>query len=201
MQTSLLCNVTLACLLSAGLASAQSLRDIVKDSERGSIPTQADWQQRGAGGETPIEAPVPIRPAETTPSTTPYRPARATACVPPGLPAPGELVSVDQQTLVAPVEGTDETVTVHAIGLVRRDHLGRYRLGEMPLDFIIYLVHGHLAAVDDHPGDPSEPDLVDTGMVSPRGTALAQGTPMCQWARLPRTRHGDDRATAPGNRI
>ena len=169
MRTWLLCAMTLACAMGAGLASAQSLRDIVDDGEVGRLP-----------------APAP--------------PAQA-ACTPPGMPALSELVGVGQRTLIAPVEGADETVTVTAVGLVRKDHLARYRLGETSLDFIIYFVRGHLAAVDDHPGDPTEPDLVDTGMVSRRGAALAQGTPMCQWERLPRTGRGGDRGVMPADRI
>ena len=101
------------------------------------------------------------------------------ACRPPGMPPLGELVSVGQQILVASVEGSDETVTVDAIALVVRDHLARYRGDDEPPDFIAYYVRGHLAAVYDHPGDPAERDLVDTGMVSLRGAALAQGTPSC----------------------
>ncbi|PYM05286.1 MAG: hypothetical protein DMD82_11515 [Candidatus Rokuibacteriota bacterium] len=108
------------------------------------------------------------------------------------MPALTELVSVAHRTVIAPVEGTLETVSVTVIGLVTKDHLARYRRGEIPPDFIIYFVRGHLAAVDDHPGDPSEPNLVDTGMVSPRGAALAQGTPMCRWERLSRAQEGDD---------
>lgn len=162
------------------------------------MPTQAEWQQRAAGGDARTQAPAPNiepAPAETVPPAVSLRSTLTTTCVPPGMPAPTQLVSVAHQTLIAPVEGTLATVAVTAIGLVMKDHLARYRLGEMPLDFIIYFVRGHLAAVDDHPGDPSEPDLVDTGMVSPRGAALAQGRPMCRWERLSRTRNGDDTAT------
>ena len=197
-RTSLLCSVTLACVIGVGPASAQSLRDIVKNSEGGRMPTQAEWQQRAAGGDARAQAPAPNvvpAPAETVPPAVSPRSTLTTTCEPPGMPAPTQLVSVAHQTLIAPVEGTLETVAVTAIGLVTKDHLARYRLGEMPLDFIIYFVRGHVAAVDDHPGDPSEPDLVDTGMVSPRGAALAQGRPMCRWERLSRTRNGDDTAT------
>ena len=142
------------------------------------MPTQAEWQQRAAGGDARAQAPAPNvvpAPAETVPPAVSPRSTLTTTYEPPGMPAPTQLVSVAHQTLIAPVEGTLETVAVTAIGLVTKDHLARYRLGEMPLDFIIYFVRGHVAAVDDHPGDPSEPDLVDTGMVSPRGAALAQG--------------------------
>ncbi len=163
MRTSLLCAVTLAWVIGASLASAQSLRDVVKDSEGGALTA---------------------------------------TCVPPGMPAPSELVSVGHQTLIAPIEGTYETVRVDAIGLVRKGHLARYRVGEMLPDFIIYFVRGHLAAVDDHPGDPSEPDLADIGMVSPRGAALAQGTPVCQWVRLPRPAdEGNAGTPTPSGRI
>jgi len=166
----------------------------VKDSEGGRMPTRAEWQQRPpAGGDPSTGAPAPNgvpSPAGAPPAT----------CTPPGMPALDDLISVGHETLVAPVEGTDETVVVTAVGLVRRDHLARYRLGQAPLDFITYFVRGHLAAVDDHPGDPSEPDLVDSGMVSRRGAALAKGTPLCQWERLPRARRGEDKASTPASR-
>jgi len=54
------------------------------------------------------------------------------------MPPLGELVSVGQQILAASVEGSDETVTVDAIGLVVRDHLARYRGDDVPPDFIAY---------------------------------------------------------------
>src|SRR5207253_3658981 len=147
----------------------------------------------------PSPAPQPnLGPVAAEPDSPAASPGAASAtptmCMPPGMPALSDLVSVGHQVLVAPVEGSDETVMVNAVGLVTRDHLSRYHGGEMPLDFIAYYVRGHLAAVDDHPGDPAEPDLVDTGMVSPRGAALAQGRPMCRWERLSRTRNGDDTA-------
>jgi len=193
-RTSLLSLAALACVLGAGLASAQSLSDIVKDSEGGRMPTRAEWQHRPpAGADASRGAPAPdaaSSPAGALPAT----------CTPPGMPALDDLVSVGHETLIAPVEGTDETVAVTAVGLVRRDHLIRYRLGEVPLDFITYFVGGHLAAVDDHPGDPTEPDLVDSGMVSPRGAALSKGTPLCQWERLPRPRRGKDEAWIPASR-
>ena len=203
-RTSLLCSVTLACVIGVGPASAQSLRDVVKDSEGGRMPTQAEWQQRAAGSNARTQAPAPNvvpAPAETVPPAVSPRSTLTTTCVPPGMPALSDLVSIGHKTLIVPVEGTTETEIVTAIGLVRKDHLVDYRVGERRLDFIIYVLRGHLAAMDDHPGDQSEPDLVDTGMVSPRGAALAHGTPMCQWERLPRTWQGDDRATAPGSRI
>jgi len=159
------------------------------------MPTQAEWQQRAAGGDARTRAPAPNivpAPAETVPPAAPPQSTLTTTCVPPGMPALTELVSVAHRTVIAPVEGTLETVSVTVIGLVTKDHLARYRRGEIPPDFIIYFVRGHLAAVDDHPGDPSEPNLVDTGMVSPRGAALAQGTPMCRWERLSRAQEGDD---------
>jgi len=124
----------------------------------------------------------PVPPAASPGSTS----AAPTACVPPGMPPLSELVTVGRHVMMAPVDGSDETVIVSAIGLATKDHLDRYHGGELPLDFIVYYVRGHLAAVDDHPGDPSEPDMVDIGMVSPSGAALAQGTPVCQWARLSR---------------
>jgi hypothetical protein len=190
-RTALLSAAALTCVMGAGQVSAQSLSDIVKDSEGGRMPTRAEWQQRPpAGGDPSTRAPAP----DGVPSTAGAPPA---ACTPPGMPALDDLISVGHQTLIAPVEGTEETVAVTAVGLVRRDHLARYRLGEVPLDFITYFVRGHLAAVDDHPGDPSEPDLVDSGMVSRRGAALAQGTPLCQWERLPRARRGEERASTP----
>jgi hypothetical protein len=110
--------------------------------------------------------------------------AAAAACMPPGMPALDELVTVGNQALFAPVEGGDTTVMVNAIGLVTRDHLARNPTGDLSLDFIVYYVQGKLAAVDDHPGDPTAPDLVDTGMVTAAGAMRAQGTPSCQWARL-----------------
>ena len=193
-RTSLLSAAALTCLMGAGQASAQSLSDIVKDSEGGRMPTRVEWHQRPPAGADPSTgAPAP----NGVPSTAGAPPA---TCTPPGMPALDDLISVGHETLIAPVEGTDETVAVTAVGLVRRDHLARYRLGEVPLDFITYFVRGHLAAVDDHPGDPSEPDLVDSGMVSRRGAALAKGTPLCQWERLPRTRRGEDKASTPATR-
>ena len=138
----------------------------------------------------------PLSPAVPPASTS----AAPTACVPPGMPALSELVTVGHHVMIAPVAGSDETVMVSAVGLVTKDHLGRYQAGELPLDFIVYYVRGNLAAVDDHPGDPSEPDIVDIGMVSPRGTALAQGTPVCQWVRLSRPTD-DGRVATPGSRI
>ena len=192
-RTALLSAAALTCLMGAGLASAQSLSDIVKDSEGGRIPTLAEWQQRPPAGADPSTgAPVPngVPSSAGAPSAT---------CTPPGMPALDDLVSVGHEALIAPVEGTGETVAVTAVGLVRRDHLARYRLGEVPLDFITYFVRGHLAAVDDHPGDPSEPDLVDSGMVSRQGAALAKGTPLCQWERLPRPRRGEDKASTPAS--
>jgi hypothetical protein len=110
--------------------------------------------------------------------------AAAPACMPPGMPSVDELVTVGNQALLAPVEGGDATVMVHAIGLVTREHLAGNHTGELSLDFIVYYVQGKLAAVDDHPGDPTAPDLVDTGMVTAAGAMRAQGTPSCQWARL-----------------
>lgn len=138
----------------------------------------------------------PVSPAVSPGSTS----AAPTACVPPGMPALSELVTVGHHVMIAPVDGSDETVMVNAIGLITREHLAKHRGGELPLDFIVYYVRGHLAAVDDHPGDPSEPDIVDIGMVSPRGTALAQGTPVCQWVRLSRPTD-DGRVATPGSRI
>src|SRR5260370_13251 len=67
---------------------------------------------------------------------------RAT-CAPRGIPVLDDLISVGHEALIAPVEGRKETGAVPAVGLVRRDHLARYRLGEVPLDFITYFVRGH----------------------------------------------------------
>ncbi len=205
-RTSLLYTVALAYLVGAGPATAQSLGDIVKESEGGRMPSQAEWQQRRPA--TPENGPalVPPRvelvPAEPLPPTMSLESTSPTptACMPPGMPALSELVSVGHQILVAPVDGSDETVMVSAIGLITKDHLAQHRGGRLLLDFIAYYVHGHLAAVDDHPDDPSEPDLVDTGMVSPRGAALAQGTPVCQWVRLQRP-PDDGPAGTPSSRI
>jgi hypothetical protein len=207
MRTPLLCTVPLACLtLLTGptLVSAQSLRDVVQESEGGRMPSSLERQHPVVGADVPSQERAPDvepSPAAPEPPASSSRPTLAAVCVPPGLPAASELVSVDQQVLVAPVEGADEIVAINAIGLVTKDHLDGYRLGHTPLDFIVYFVHGHLAAVDDHPGDPAEPDLVDTGMVSPRGAARAQGRPTCQWARLPRTQEGGNGSGAPGSRI
>jgi len=204
-RTSLLCTMALAGLI-ASQASAQSLRDIVKESEGGGMPSRAEFQQRHPDPDNgPSPAPQPnFEPAPALPDSSAgssgAASARPTTCMPPGMPALSELVSVGHQVLVAPIEGSDETVMVNAVGLVTRDHLGRYHGGEMALDFIAYYVRGHLAAVDDHPGDPAEPDLVDTGMVSPRGGALAQGTPVCQWVRLQRP-PDDGRGASPSSRI
>jgi hypothetical protein len=205
-RTSLLYAVALTCLI-AGPAIAQSLRDIVTESEGGRMPSQAEWQQRhpAASENGPTEAPTPnAEPVAAEPGPPAYSPGPTspgpTACVPPGMPALSELVSVGHQLMVAPVDGSDETVMVNAIGLITREHLAKHRGGELPLDFIVYYVRGHLAAVDDHPGDPSEPDIVDIGMVSPKGTARAQGTPVCQWVRLSRPAD-DGRVATPGSRI
>ena len=198
MHTWLISIVTLAHMIGASAAAAQSPPDIVKDSEGGRRPAPTEWRQGGAGSDARTPAPSGVPAAAQTGRVAE---SPAAGCMPPVIPALSELVSVGQQTLIAPVEGTDETVTVTAVGLVRKDHLARYRLGETSLDFIVYFVRGHLAAVDDHPGDPTEPDLVDTGLVSPRGAALAEGTPMCQWARLPRAPQEEDKAPGPGIRI
>ena len=205
-RTSLLCTMALAGLI-ASQATAQSLRDIVKESEGGGIPSPAEFQQRHPADPDngPRLEPQPnLEPVPALPDSRAASPGAASAapttCRPPGMPALSELVSVGHQILVAPVEGSDGTVMVNAVGLVTRDHLAQYRGGEMAPDFIAYYVRGHLAAVDDHPGDPGEPDLVDTGMVSPRGGALAQGTPVCQWVRLQRP-PDDGRAASPSSRI
>jgi hypothetical protein len=205
-RTSLLYTMALAGLI-ASQASAQSLRDIVRGSEGGGIPSQAEFQQRHPAdpGNGPRPEPQPnLGSGPVLPDSRSASPgaeiATPTSCIPPGMPALSELVSVGHQLLVAPVEGSDDTVMVNAVGLVTRDHLAQYHGGEMALDFIAYYVRGHLAAVDDHPGDPGEPDLVDTGMVSPRGGALAQGTPVCQWVRLQRP-PDDGRAASPTSRI
>jgi len=205
-RTSLLCTMALAGLI-ASQATAQSLRDIVKESEGRGIPSPAEFQQRHPADPDngPSPAPQPnLEPVPALPDSPAASPGAAnaapTTCRPPGMPALSELVSVGHQVLVAPVEGSDGTVMVNAVGLVTRDHLAQYRGGEMAPDFIAYYVRGHLAAVDDHPGDPGEPDLVDTGMVSLRGGALAQGTPVCQWVRLQRP-PDDGRAASPSSRI
>jgi hypothetical protein len=184
MRASLLYTVALVYLI-AGQATAQSLHDIVKDSEGGRMPNRSEWQQRPAADRETDPAPhvVPV-PAQLEPPAKPV--GASSACLPPGMPNLSDLVSIGQQILIAPIEGSDDTVTVSAVGLITRDHLARYRAGDIPPDFIAYYVHGNLAAVDDHPGDPTEPDFVDTGMVSPRGAALAQGAPVCRWVRLPR---------------
>jgi hypothetical protein len=203
-RTSLLCAMALAGLI-ASQATAQSLRDIVKESEGRGIPTPAEFRQRHPADPDNGPSPAPnLEPVPALPDSPAASPGAASAapttCMPPGMPALSELVSVGHQILVAPVEGSDGTVMVNAVGLVTRDHLAQYRGGEMALDFIAYYVRGHLAAVDDHPGDPGEPDLVDTGMVSPRGGALAKGTPVCQWVRLQRP-PDDGRAASPSSRI
>ena len=162
-RTSLLCTMALAGLI-ASQASAQSLRDIVKESEGRGIPSPAEFQQRHPADPDngPSPAPQPnLEPVPALPDSPAASPGAAnaapTTCRPPGMPALSELVSVGHQVLVAPVEGSDGTVMVNAVGLVTRDHLAQYRGGEMAPDFIAYYVRGHLAAVDDHPGDPGEP--------------------------------------------
>lgn len=187
-------------VIGVGPAAAQSLRDIVKDSEGGRMPSQGEWQERSA--PAPAEAPEPPAAAPMPPSASgePTKAAPA-ICVPPGMPPLNDLVAVGFGVMVAPVEGTEQIVAVNAIGLVVKDKLARYRAGEASLDFIVYYVHGQLAAVDDHPGDPSQPDLVDTGMVSPRGTALEHGTPLCQWERLTGTPEPREGKAEPGSRI
>jgi hypothetical protein len=196
-RTSLFYSVALTCLL-AGSADAQSLRDIVRGSkvEGPSSGTGRDRLHVIDSGSGPAPEPPSFEtaPAASGPPAVFAGPSAAT-CAPPGIPALSELVRVGQQTLVAPVEGSEEIVVVDAIGLIMREHIARYRGGDAPPDFVAYYVHGQLAAVDDHPGDPAEPDLVDTGMVSPRGAALAGGTPECRWMRLPR--RNDVRAAVP----
>jgi hypothetical protein len=197
----LFCSVALTCLLT-GPVGAQSLRDIVNGSDDGNLPNRTDGQRRLVTDSErgPTQEPPTLRPgpAEPRPPGGFAGPPPA-ACAPPGIPALSELVRVGQQILVAPVEGSDEIVVVDAVGLIMREHVARYHGGDVPPDFVAYYVHGQLAAVDDHPGDPAEPDLVDTGMVSPGGAALAGGTPECRWMRLPR--RDDVRAATPSNRI
>src|SRR5207244_3358980 len=79
--------------------SAQSLSDIVKDSEGGRMPTRAEWQHRPpAGADASRGAPAPdaaSSPAGALPAT----------CTPPGMPARDDLVSVGPETSVATASG------------------------------------------------------------------------------------------------
>jgi hypothetical protein len=151
---------------SASFLCTLALAGVVGAGQAAAQSTGDSVQERGGGRPSPANG------------------AAAPACMPPGMPALDELVTVGKQALFAPVDGGDTTVMVNAIGLVTKDHLARNRTGELSLDFIVYYVEGRLAAVDDHPGDPTAPDLVDTGMVTAAGAMRAQGSPSCHWARL-----------------
>src|SRR5260370_35971568 len=74
-RTSLLSAAALTCVMGAGLASAQSLSDIVKDSEGGRMPTRAEWQQRPPAGADPSTgAPAPNGLPSTPRAPPPTRP-------------------------------------------------------------------------------------------------------------------------------
>ncbi len=105
-------------------------------------------------------------------------------CFPPGMPEPSLLIRIGDNSMSAPVEGSDDHVSVTAVGLVLREHLEAFHHGQHGIDYIAYVIDGLLAAVDDHPGDPNEPDIVDTGMVTAKGATLRERKQSCQWLRL-----------------
>src|SRR5216684_1830182 len=90
-------------------------------------------------------------------------------CWPEALEPLERFVAIQHRTMVARVAGA---------GVVEVDAVA--------LELIVYSIEGHLAEIDDHPGDPSEPDLVDTGMVAPDGMVRSPRAPSCEWVRLPR---------------
>ena len=189
-RTALVCIVALACFAGASAANAQPLRDPAEDTGSGRVQQPAESQPSGGQGTAPNgeQSSGPSSGADgTTPAT----------CTPPGMPAPDQLVNVGALVLFVPVEGRDRAVKVDAVGFIKKDHLVQ---GEGSLDLIAYYVGGTLAAVDDHPDDATQPELVDTGMMSAGGRVLAHGTPSCQWVRVTR-RPGNGPATTPGTRI
>ena len=192
-RAALLCIVALTCFAGASAASAQSLRDSANDTE-GARVQQPAGSQTGLAEATAPNGQQSPGPSSGTNGTTP------TACMPPGMPAPDQLVNVGALGLLVPVEGHESAVKVDAVGFITKEHMVRYRKGERSLDFIAYYVEGTLAAVDDHPHDATQPELVDTGMISAGGTVLAHGTPSCQWVRVIR-RPGHGPAATPGTRI
>jgi hypothetical protein len=107
----------------------------------------------------------------------------AAPCWPEALEPLERFVAVQHRTMVARVAGAG-LVEVDAAGMIRREHLGDE--DDVALELIIYSIEGHLAAIDDHPGDPTESDLVDTGMVAPDGMVRSPRAPSCDWQRLPR---------------
>jgi hypothetical protein len=192
-RTALLCIVAFTCFAGAGVATAQPSRDTAKDTEDGRVQQPAD-SHTGLAQDTAPKGQQPPAPSSGTNGAMPTR------CMPPGMPAPDQLVNVGALALLVPVEGRESAAKVDAVGFITKDHLAEYREGEGSLDLIAYYVEGTLAAVDDHPDDATQPELVDTGMMSGRGTVLPHGTPSCQWVRItPRPPGGS--ATIPGTRI
>jgi len=104
-------------------------------------------------------------------------------CWPEALEPLERFVAIQHRTMVARVAGAG-VVEVDATGLIRKELLGD--VDDVALELIVYSIEGHLAEIDDHPGDPSEPDLVDTGMVAPDGMVRSPRAPSCEWVRLPR---------------
>ena len=192
-RTALVCIVALTCFAGASAANAQPLRDPAQDTEGGRVQQPAESQPDRAQATAPNgqqSSALSSGADGTTPAT----------CTPPGMPAPDQLVNVGALVLLVPVEGRDRAVKVDAVGFIKKDHLAEYLDGEGSLDLIAYYVGGTLAAVDDHPDDAAQPELVDTGMMSAGGRVLADGAPSCQWVRVTR-RPGGGPATTPGTRI
>ena len=192
-RTALVCIVALAGFAGASAANAQPLRYPAGDTEGGRVQQPAESQSGRAQGTDPNgqQSSALSMGADGTLPTT---------CTPPGMPASDQLVNVGALVLLVPVEGRDRAVKVDAVGFIKKDHLVEYLESERSLDLIAYYVGGTLAAVDDHPDDATQPELVDTGMMSGRGTVLPHGTPSCQWVRItPRPPGGS--ATIPGTRI
>jgi hypothetical protein len=187
-RTALLCIVALTCFAGASVATAQSSRDIANDVQR--PPASCI----GPAQDTAQNRPQPPAPSSGTNAAMP------TTCVPPGMPAPDQLINVGALAVLMPVEGRERAVKVDAVGFITKDHLAGYRDGDASLDFIAYYVEGTLVAVDDHPEDETQSELVDTGMMSASGTIRAHATPSCQWVRLTR-KPADGSATIPGTRI
>ena len=192
-RTALLCIVAFTCFAGAGVATAQPSRDTAKDTEDGRVQQPAD-SHTGLAQDTAPKGQQPPAPSSGTNGAMPTR------CMPPGMPAPEQLVNVGALALLVPVEGRERAAKVDAVGFITKDHLAGHREGAGALDFIAYYVEGTLVALDDHPDDETKPELVDTGMVSASGTVRAHGTPSCQWVRLFR-KPADGSATIPGTRI
>jgi hypothetical protein len=173
-RIALLSIVAFTCFASASAVTAQSSRDTAKDT--------------APNGQQP-----PVLFSDTNGGMP-------TTCMPPGMPASDQLVNVGALALLVPAEGSESAVKVDAVGFITKDRLAEYREGKGSLEFIAYYIAGSLAAVDDHPDDATQPELVDTGMMSASGMVLAHGTPSCKWVRVTR-RPPDGSTTIPGTRI